>query len=103
MKFAPEYRPLILSGKKRCTTRLEQKVEKDQYFLAEFSKGEPIPCMCTNSFVAPVSIVVHSYYSQEGFKNYQDFLNALKTHYPDIALDSKVYVHRFRVLAPEEL
>ena len=89
MKFNPEFIPLILNGKKIVTTRLKQKGLPGDKFTVDDQK------FCIKGVGILKLYLVLKQYRSEGFSSATAFYETLKRIYPEIDLDSVVYVHYF--------
>jgi len=98
MKFDSKWYPLIESGRKKCTTRLEQKAHQ----------GEIIRCtdfaiLITSVDKVPFYIACEerkNYWYDDGFKNVDEYREELVKYYPvlESEKDHDVFIHRFRLI-----
>ena len=89
LKFNPEFIPLILSGKKVITTRMKPKGKIGDTFDIGGKKH-----VITYIHSDNLRYILRKYF-YEGFKSKAEFHKALEKIYPEITLDSVVWVHYF--------
>lgn len=89
LKFSPEMEELILQGKKCCTTRDEKKGEAGDLFVVGTRVYRIIQINeCDLNYASVMA-------NAEGFNNDIEFEDCIMDIYPDLSLDSTVYIHYF--------
>lgn len=100
MNFDPKFYPLILSGRKTCTTRLEKKAEKGEIihypdFAVIITSVEEIPFYMAFQDDA-------DYWHRDGFDSICEYYDELVKYYPVLKnnRDHHVFIHSFKVIMP---
>ena len=92
MKFKPEYIPLILQGRKTSTVRNERKGDFGDSFVVE---GHTY--VISSVLRVPLTGALEYFYG-EGFDSRQEMYDTILAIYPNMTLDTYVYLHRFETL-----
>ena len=89
LKFSPEMERAILEGQKCCTTRDEKKGQPGDLFIVQDRVYRILQIdECDLNYASVMA-------NAEGFKSDIEFTDALMEFYPDVFLESMVYIHYF--------
>ena len=89
MSMDPKWHHAIEFGDKRATTRLKRKCEVADYFMLNGRKY-----VVTRILGLPLWDAAR-FYEYEGFRTREEFIDAIKSYYPDVDDGTKVYIHFF--------
>ena len=89
LKFSPEMEQAILDGRKCCTTRDEKKGQLGDIFVVKNRLYRIIQIDECDLIYASVMA------NAEGFNTDIEFEDCMMDIYPDLSLDSTVYIHYF--------
>jgi len=101
LRFRDEYIPLILTGRKRSTIRLEKKKFKvgDTVYLASLSTGRIFgKAKITGITKKTVAELSDEDAKRDGFKDKISLIETLKSIYGNIPEDTSVYIIEFKVI-----
>ena len=98
MKFDSKWYPLIESGRKKCTTRLEQKASQ-----GDIIRIGDLAILVTSIERIPFRIACEErkdYWYRDGFDSVGEYRDELVRYYPVLEndMDRSVFVHRFRLI-----
>ena len=101
LRFRDEYIPLILTGRKRSTIRLERKRFKvgDTVYLVSQSTGRVFgKAKITNIVKKKLYELSDDDARRDGFRDKFTLIEALKSIYGDIPNTANIYIIEFKVL-----
>ncbi len=99
LRFRDEYIPLILTGRKRSTIRLEKKYDVgDTVYLVSQTTGRIFgKAKITNIIEKRLDELSDEDAWRDGFKDKYTLIEALKSIYGNLPDDTKVYIIEFRL------
>ncbi len=86
----PRWFPLMEARDKVATTRTKRKCDVGDTFMANGRRY-----VITRIVPMPMWSAVNCYFGYEGFRTAQEFTEALRSYYPDIQDDTRVWTHFF--------
>lgn len=86
----PKWIPFIEDGRKRATTRIKRKAEPGDVFVLNGWLYR-----ITNVVEVPLIAAKFMFHDSEGFDTPEEYVEAVRSYYPDLGDRDTVYVHVF--------